>query len=137
VAIWPVFLERTIHEDTGTLFAVGEAVSWDVILVDGEAQGWPRDSLVDTDVRIDARPAFALRGSLARAPDLAACWRGAGPIGSELRIRAGLRADLFNPPFRSTVTGRVTRIQIIRCGMAQEPGGAWNPVGASQLTEVP
>jgi hypothetical protein len=39
VATWPVFLDRTMHEDMGVLFGVGETVSWDVILVNGEAEG--------------------------------------------------------------------------------------------------
>ncbi|MGO9971564.1 MAG: DUF6578 domain-containing protein [Solirubrobacteraceae bacterium] len=136
VAIWAVFLDRTMHEDTGRLFAVGERVSWDVVLVDGVAQDWPRDVLVDIDVRIDARPTFALHGSLATTPQLAACWRGIEPIGSEFRIRAGLCVDLFNPPFRSTATGSVTRIETVQRGMDQDARGVWNPVGPWHLTDV-
>jgi hypothetical protein len=137
VAIWPVFLDRTMHEDVGVLFGVGETVSWDVVLVDGEAEGWPRDPLVETDVRIDDRPDFALHGSMASTPELAACWRGKEPIGTSFRIRAGLYADLFNPPFRSTVTGSVTRIETVRRRMTQDPRGVVYPVGPWQLTDVP
>jgi hypothetical protein len=137
VATWPVFLDRTMHEDMGLLFGVGETVSWDVILVDGEAEGWPVDRLVEADVRIDERPDFALHGLLASTPELAACWRGKDAVGSEFQMRAGLSVDLFNPPFRSTVTGLVTRIQTVRRPMTQDPRGVWNPVGPWQLTDVP
>lgn len=126
-----------MHEDMGVLFGVGETVSWDVILVNGEAEGWPGDRLVETEVRIGDRPDFALHGLLASTPELAACWRGNDAVGSEFRIRAGLAVDLFNPPFRSTVTGLVTRIQTARRPMAQDPRGVWNPVGPWQLTDVP
>jgi hypothetical protein len=134
VTIWPVFLDRTMHEDTGSLFSVADTVSWDVILVDAEAEGWPAGRLVETDVRIEARPDFAVRGVLARTSELAVCWRGQDVVGSEFWIQAGLSVDLFNPPFRSTVTGLVTSIETVRSQMAQDRRGVWNPTGAWQLT---
>ena len=75
------------------------------------AEGWPDDVLVDTQVVIEERPTFARHGSLGRTPELSACWSGEEPVGSRLRIRAGFLADLFNPPFLSTVTGVVQRIR--------------------------
>ncbi len=125
-----------MHEDTGALFSVAHTVSWDVILVDGAAEGWPADRLVETDVRIEARPDFAVRGMLARTSELAVCWRGQDAVRSEFRIQAGLSVDLFNPPFRSTVTGLVTSIATVRSQMAQDRRGVWNPVGPWQLTDM-
>jgi hypothetical protein len=136
VAIWPVFLWRVMHEDTGRLFAIGSVVSWDVLLVDGRAEGLPDDVLIDTQVVIEERPTFARHGSLARTRQLSACWSGDEPVGSQLRIRAGLRADLFNPPFLSTVTGVVQRIQIVTRRMTADKYGMWNPSGDWQLADV-
>jgi hypothetical protein len=136
VAIWPVFLWRAMHEDMGRLFAIGAVVSWDVLLVDGRAEGWPDDVLVDTQVAIEPRPTFARHGSLGRTPQLSACWSGDEPVGSELRIRAGLRADLFNPPFLSTVTGVVRRIQIVTRRMTADTQGMWSPSGDWQRADV-
>ena len=136
MAIWPVYLWRFMHEDTGRLFAIGAVVSWDVLLVDGGAEGWPDDVLVDTQVVIEERPTFARRGSLARTPQLSACWGGEEPLGSHLRIRAGLQADLFNPPFLSAVTGVVRRIQIVTRRMTADKRGVWIPSGEWRLADV-
>ena len=125
-----------MHEDIGHLFSIGAVVSWDVVLVDGAAEGWPGDVLVDTEVVIEERPAFALHGSLARTPRLSACWRGEDPVGSRFDIRAGLLVDLFNPLFRSTVTGVVQRIQIVTRRMVRDQRGVWNPSGTWQLADV-
>ena len=73
MAIWPVYLWRFMHEDVGRLFAIGAVVSWDVLLVDGGAERWPDDVLIDTQLVIEERPTFARRGSLARTPQLSAC----------------------------------------------------------------
>jgi hypothetical protein len=100
------------------------------------AEGWPGDVLVDTEVFIAQRPAFALHGSLARTPQLSACWRGEDPVGSRFSLRAGLPADLFNPPFLSTVTGVVQRIQIVTRRMARDHPGVWSPSGRWQLADV-
>jgi hypothetical protein len=125
-----------MHEDMGHLFSIGSIVSWDVRLVDGAAQGWPGDVLVDTEVVIEERPPFALHGSLARTPQLSACWRGDDRVGSRFDIRAGLQADFFNPPFLSTVTGLVQRIQIVTRRMVQDQRGVWNSSGRWQLAHV-
>ncbi len=102
--IWPVYVLREMHEDMGRLFALDDVVSWDVILIDGGAAGWPSDVLIDARVHIEQRPSFALRGRLARTHDLALCWRGEDPVGSEFQIQAAMVADTWNPPFRSAVT---------------------------------
>ena len=136
MAIWPVFLWRAMHEDMGRLFAIGAVVSWDVLLIDGRAEGWPDDVLIDTQVVIEERPTFARHGSLARTPELSACWSGEEPVGSQLHIRAGLVADLFNPPFLSTVTGVVQRIQIVARRMTADTHEMWNPSGDWQLADV-
>ena len=111
-------------------------MSSDVVLVDGAAEGWPGDVLVDTQVVIEDRPAFALHGSLARTPQLSACWRGENPVGSRFDIRRGLLADLCTPPFLSTVTGVVQRIQIVTMQMVRDQCGAWNPSGTWRLADV-
>ena len=54
--IWPVFVLREMYEDMGRLFALDDVVSWDVILVDGGAAGWPSDVLIDARVHIEQRP---------------------------------------------------------------------------------
>lgn len=81
MAIWPVYLWRVMYEDTGRLFAIGAVVSWDVLLVDGGAEGWPDDVLIDTQVVIEKRPTFAHSGSLATTPQLSACWGAKSPSG--------------------------------------------------------
>jgi hypothetical protein len=136
VAVWPVFLWRHMHEDAGRAFSVGQTVSWDVLLVDGEALGWPGEVLIETSVVIEPRPAFALHGSLARTPDISACWRGEEPVGTEFQIRAGLVADLLNLPFFSTVTGIVRRIQVVSYRMAPNERGVWGGTGPWTLAEV-
>jgi hypothetical protein len=37
----------------GSPFAIGAVVAWDVVLVDGAAEGWPGEVLVETDVVIE------------------------------------------------------------------------------------
>ena len=125
-----------MHEDMGRPFAIGLVVSWDVLLVDAGAEGWPDDVLIDTHVVIEERPTFARGGSLARTPQLSACRSGEQPVGSHLRIRAGLRADLFNLPFLSTVTGVVQRIQIVTRRMSADRRGVWIPSGEWRLADM-
>ena len=86
-----------MHEDMGHLFSIGAVVSSDVVLVDGAAEGWPGDVLVDTQVVIEDRPAFALHGSLARTPQLSACWRGENPVGSRFSIPSRPAGGSFHP----------------------------------------
>ncbi len=54
--IGPVFVSRAMHEDIGQLFAVGDTASWDVGLVDGEADGWPAEALINSTVVIGPFP---------------------------------------------------------------------------------
>lgn len=127
--IWRVFVVREMYEDMGRLFALGDVVSWDVILVDGGAAGWPSDVLIDATVRIEQRPESAVRERLARTPDLALCWRGEDPVGSGFQIQAGMVADCWNPPFRSAVSGVVRRIEVVTRDTAQGERGVWSPTG--------
>jgi hypothetical protein len=125
-----------MYEDVGRPFAVGNRATWAVELVDGQSQGFPPEVLIDSSVVIGARPAFARSCVLASTPDLSAFWRGPEPVGSHLQIRAGLVADLFNPPFLTTVTGVIRRIQIAISKMASDERGGWNATGAWILTDV-
>ena len=131
--VWPVYLWGPMLADSGERIAVGDRVTWDVCLTDGEADGWPAGVLVDTSVRIEADPGSPAGGLVARTPELVACWRGHSPAGSEFRVHAGLLADLFNPPVRTPVTGTVRQILLVA-------GRAEDRVAASstpwELTEV-
>lgn len=120
MGLWPVFLWRYMYEDSPQRFGVGDEICWDVVLVDGEAGGWPAGVLVDTTVCIEGPPPGASHGAVARTPELDACWRGRSPAGSEFGVRAGLEADWFNPPFRSALTGIVRRLQIVAAPMTQD-----------------
>jgi hypothetical protein len=40
-----------MYNDTPVSLAVGDEISWNVMLVDGEAEGWPANVLVDTSVQ--------------------------------------------------------------------------------------
>lgn len=130
MGLWPVFIWRYMYEDSPQRFGIGDEICWDVILIDGEAEGWPPEVLVDTTVSIEDPPQGALSGALAQTPELVACWRGMSPIGSKFRIRAGLNADWFNPPFHTTVTGIVRRLQIVAARTPQDEVQSW-PVATS------
>jgi hypothetical protein len=119
VRVWPVYLWGPMHADSGETIFIGGRVTWDVCLTDGEAEGWPAGVLVDTTVQIESDPGSATGGLVARTPELVACWRGHSPPGSEFRIRAGLQADLFNPPVHTPVTGTVRQIMLVT-GRAQD-----------------
>jgi hypothetical protein len=136
VTVWPIFLWRNMHEDSGQVFGVGDAIAWDVVLIDGEADSWPGEILVDTIVRFEPRPAFALRGSIAHADGLALAWNADEPAGSTHRMRAGLVADFFNPPLLTSVTGIVQRIQIVTRPSTQDRRGVWQATGSWALADV-
>lgn len=111
--VWPVYLWGPMHADSGETISLGDRVTWDVCLTDGEAEGWPARVLVDTTVQIESNPGSATGGLVARTPELVACWRGHSPAGSQFRIHAGLQADLFNPLVRTPVTGTVRQIMLV------------------------
>jgi hypothetical protein len=96
------------------------------MLVDGEAEGWPANVLVDTTVQIDEPPSGARSGAIARTPQLCARWSGFSPVGSRFRMRAGLVADWLTPSYQSTVAGKITRLHIVwvpsDCGANGWPG---------------
>jgi hypothetical protein len=47
------------------------------MLTDGLANGWPREILVSTSIEIAEPPSGALRGPVARTPELTLAWGGA------------------------------------------------------------
>ncbi len=119
-----------MHHDLGDLFAVGDTMSWDVELIDGRAAGWPEHVLADVMVTIRPRPCWALRGAIADAGGIQACWAGPEPPGTMLALSAGLVADVWNPPFRANVTGMVHRIRTVAYTRSDSDGvllasGAW------------
>lgn len=120
-----MFLWRYMYDDSPQRFGIGEEICWDMFLVDGEAEGWPSAVLVDTTVCIEDPPDGASRGAVARTPELVVGWRGLSPIGSEFRVRAGLNADWFNPPFRTAVTGIVRRLQIVAARTTEGEARSW------------
>jgi hypothetical protein len=122
VADWPVFLSGSMHHDIGDLFSVGDTMSWDVELVDGRAAGWPEHVLADVMVTIRARPGWARRGAIAEAGGIQACWRGPESPGTMLPLRAGLVADVWNPPFRANVIGVVRRIRTVAYARSERDG---------------
>jgi len=71
-----VFLARYMYEDSPQRFGIGDEISWDVILIDGEAEGWPPEVLVDTTVTIEDPPRGAPNGAVARTPELVRRWGG-------------------------------------------------------------
>jgi hypothetical protein len=113
VSVWPVFVSRVMYNDEPVRLAVGDEVCWDAILIDGVAEGWPSHVLVETLVEIDDPPPGALHGAVARTPEFGVCWRGSSPVGARFQISAGLVADWFNLPFRSTVAGEITRMHTV------------------------
>lgn len=54
-----------------------------------------------------------MHGAVARTPELCVCGRGSSPVRSRFQISAGLAADWFNPPFRCTVSGQITRMHTV------------------------
>jgi hypothetical protein len=133
VRVWPVYLWGPMHADSGETTSVGNRVTWDVCLTDGEADGWPARVLVDTTVRIESGPGSETGGLVARAPELVACWQGHSPAGSEFQIHAGLQADLFNPPLRTPVTGTVRQIMLVTGRVKDHSAGSSTPW---ELTEI-
>jgi hypothetical protein len=111
--MWPVFLSRVMYNDDPVTLRPGAGVSWNVSLVDGEAEGWPADVLIDAFVEIEEPPEGATRGLVARTPDVVAAWGGRSPVGSRFHIRAGLEADWFNPPFPAPIVGEIRRLAVV------------------------
>ncbi len=130
VADWPMFLSSSMHHDLGDLFAVGDTMTRDVELIDGRAAGWPEHVLADVMVTIRSRPPGALHGAIADTGSIRACWRGSEPPGTVLALRAGLVADVWNPPFRASITGVVRRIRTVAYAHTKRdgvllPSGPW------------
>ena len=127
--IWPVYVLREMHEDMGRLFALDDVVSWDVILIDGGAAGWPSDVLIDARVHIEQRP--SIRAPWAPREDArpGSLLARRGPGRFRVPIQAAMVADTWNPPFRSAVTGVVRRIEVVSRDTAQDEDGVWNPTG--------
>jgi hypothetical protein len=123
VSVWPAFVSRVMYNDEPVRLVVGDQVCWDAMLIDGAAEGWPSHVLVDTRVEIDDPPPGALHGAVARTPEFCVCWRGSSPVGARFQISAGLVADWFNPPFRCTVTGQITRKHTVWVPADRPAGG--------------
>jgi hypothetical protein len=136
VGVWPVFLPIEMYQDHGNRFAVGDVIAWDVLLVDGERQGWPAERLVDSTARIIPRPVWAIRGSLADTGVVRVCWGGPEPAGSVVVLKAGLVADFWNPPIPTTIHAAIHRIEVVRQSTKLNMSGVWMPTGEWRLTPV-
>jgi hypothetical protein len=123
VGVWPIFVWWAMYGDDPVALKVGDEISWNVRMIDGHAQGWPTELLISTTVRIEEPPPGAHHGAIAATPQLSAVWAGKAPIGSRFEIHAALDADWLNPPFKTTVTGPITRLHI-----------AWTP---AKLLDTP
>ncbi len=136
MAVWPVFLPIAMYQDHGNRFAIGDAVSWDVLLVDGDAGGWPAERLVAATARIAERPWWATRGSLADTGTLRIGWSGSEPAGSLLALKAGLVADFWNPAIPTMIGAAIRGIEVVSWRAALDPSGVWTPLGPWRLTPV-
>jgi hypothetical protein len=113
MAVWPVYIWGPMFEEDALEFSIGQDVAWIVELVDGGAQGWPDDVLVDTTVTIERPPSEARRRALGKTADFRVLWEGDEPAGTTLRLRTGLSAEWIMPAFRTTAQGVIRRIQIV------------------------
>jgi hypothetical protein len=136
VGVWPVFLPIAMYQDHGNQFAVGDVIAWEVLLVNGEQQGWPSERLVDCTARIIPRPVWANRGSLADTGAVCVCWCGPEAADSVVVLRAGLVADFWNPPIPTTILARIQRIEVVCQSTGLSLSGVWMPTGAWRLTPV-
>jgi hypothetical protein len=94
MGIWPVIVWEEEYRDDPIRLAVGDRVSWDVKLIDGEAGAWPTGLLVSTTVEIVER---SPESAFARTPELVAVWRGTAPVGARFALHAALVADWLQP----------------------------------------
>lgn len=99
-----------MYGDDPVPLAIGDEVSWNVRMIDGQAEGWPIEILVTTTVCIEEPPPGARHGATATTPELSVAWGGNAPIGSQFEIHAGLDADWLNPPFNAIVAGTIVRL---------------------------
>jgi hypothetical protein len=134
MARWPVFVWRAMHEDRGCALRLRQEVTWDVLMVDGVAAGWPDELLVERDVEIVALEDRGRPALIARTDDLVVCWGGASPAGSRFRINASLTADFFNPPISTPVGGVVRSIYLAIPGPTSEEAGPAPGVNTWSLT---
>jgi hypothetical protein len=101
-----------MHQDAGNVLRRGQEVTWDVRLVDGVAEGWSLEVLVDTDVEVVSFATPTREVALAKTPELLVCWDGLSPAGSRFKIKAALEADFFNPVLATPVAGIVRSIYL-------------------------
>lgn len=124
-----MFLTSAMHHDLGDVFAVGDTMSWNVVLIDGRATVWPEHALADVMVTIRPRARWALHGAIADTGGIQACWRGPEPPGTPLALSAGLAADVWNPPFPAGITGMLRRIRTVAYARREHddvlPSGPW------------
>jgi hypothetical protein len=101
-----------MYGDDPVPLQIGDEISWDVKLIDGEANGWPPELLVSTTVTINDPPSGVHHGAVATTPQLDAAWGGTAPIGSRFSILAALSADWLNPPFQTLINGQIKRLHV-------------------------
>jgi hypothetical protein len=132
-----------MQEDEPILFAVGDVVSWPVVMVDVEASDldWPVEIPVETAIMLQPGPYAVTR-------DLTARWDGYEmlPLNSEFRVRAALLADFFNAPGKAYVTGVVRKLAVVASALYWQerdtilpdgmPSASWMPTSDWHLREV-
>jgi hypothetical protein len=110
---WPIFVAREMYNDGRPQLRPGSEIAWNVVLTDGADQDWPQEMLVNLSVDIVGPPEGARRGTLAQTENFSLCWQGAAPLGSLVELHGLIVADWFNPPFQTTVSGRVQRLCLV------------------------
>jgi len=141
MSVWPVFVANWQQESGGQPFAVGDAITWPLVLMDGRREGWPEDLLVDARFALSAYPEWSpWPVSIATAGQLSASWDGPEPLGSELELYALLLAELHSRPAVET-SGTVNRIRVLTQRFERQPDGvffaSWHDWTIEDLDRAP
>lgn len=118
-----MFIEFWQQECCGAPFAVGDAVEWTVVLIDGREHGWPDGLLIDAQVQLHEHPdRLPEPGSVAVSGGVQAWWEGSEPPGSVVELCGVLCEDHHARGFVYT-RGTVPRIQVVTQRYEPRPDG--------------
>ena len=137
-----MFIDSWQQECCGQPFGLGDRIEWTVGLIDGRAQGWPDELLVDVRavVREHPDPGPGIDGSIVVAGDVQAWWDGPQPPGSSIELRGLLREDHHERGYVAT-PGTIRRIRVITQRRATAGDGAstpaWSGWSATDVTRSP
>lgn len=108
-----MFIESWQQQSGGRPFAIGDAVEWTVVLIDGREHGWPDELLVNARVELQQHPERpSMPGSVAVSGGVQAWWPGSQSAGSVLELRGALIEDHHSLGLVYT-RGTVKRIQVV------------------------